>query len=194
MEWSGSIIRKKLPKGGSFWNFQDKNINMMSLVLWCHCLGHVSSKDCASVIFYLADKCTKVIIWVNISTPHLIFLQHENNSCHAPRDFLYTCPLLLLKQEQHNFVIILLEHFQMALDTIQILGGNGYLNDYPAGWDEHKMNYFFWWNDVLFQGDFYVTQRFMRLGLELKRWKTQYQPSVNDTIIHNNHNIVKHQF
>merc|ERR1719429_99573 len=36
--------------------------------------------DCASVIFYLADKCTK-----------------------------------------------------MALDTIQILGGNGYLNDYPAG-------------------------------------------------------------
>merc|ERR1712192_32612 len=42
--------------------------------------GHVSSKDCASVIFYLADKCTK-----------------------------------------------------MALDTIQILGGNGYLNDYPAG-------------------------------------------------------------
>ena len=30
----------------------------------------------------------------------------------------------------------------MALDTIQILGGNGYLNDYPAGWDEHKMNYF----------------------------------------------------
>ena len=89
--------------------------------------------------------------------------------------FLYTCPLLLLKQEQHNFVIILLEHFQMALDTIQILGGNGYLNDYPAGWDEHKMNYFFWWNAVLFQGDFYVTQRFMRLGLELKRWKTQFE-------------------
>ena len=24
--------------------------------------GHVSSKDCASVIFYLADKCTKVIM------------------------------------------------------------------------------------------------------------------------------------
>ena len=89
--------------------------------------------------------------------------------------FLYTCPLLLLKQEQHNFVIILLEHFQMALDTIQILGGNGYLNDYPAGWDEHKMNYFSSWNAVLFQGDFYVTQRFMRLGLELKRWKTQFE-------------------
>ena len=113
----------------------------MSLVLWCHCLGHVSSKDCASVIFYLADKCTKVIIWVNISTPHLIFLQHENNSCHAPRDFLYTYPFSY-SNKSNIIVIILLEHFQMALDTIQILGGNGYLNDYPAGWDEHKMNYF----------------------------------------------------
>ena len=27
---------------------------------------------------------------------------------------------------------------KMALDTIQILGGNGYLNDYPAG---AKLNY-----------------------------------------------------
>lgn len=42
--------------------------------------GHVSSKDCAGVILYLAEKAT-----------------------------------------------------QMALDAIQILGGNGYINDYPAG-------------------------------------------------------------
>ena len=185
MEWSGSIIRKKLPKGGSFWNFQDKNINMMSLLLWCHCLGHVSSKDCASVIFYLADKCTKVIIWVNISTPHLIFLQHKNNSCHAPRDFLYTCPLLLLKQEQHNFVIILLEHFQMALDTIQILGGNGYLNDYPAGWDEHKMNYFF--DEILSYSRAIST---WRKDLWDWGWNSRGEKhNLNDIIIHSNYNL-----
>ena len=106
-------------------------------------------------------------------SPHLSPAWEHFMSC-SMRFSLHP-PLLLLKQEQHNFVIILLEHFQMALDTIQILGGNGYLNDYPAGWDEHKMNYFFWWNSVLFQGDFYVTQRFMRLGLELKRWKTQFE-------------------
>jgi len=42
--------------------------------------GHVSSKDCAGVILYLAEKAT-----------------------------------------------------QVALDAIQILGGNGYINDYPTG-------------------------------------------------------------
>ena len=30
----------------------------------------------------------------------------------------------------------------MALDTIQILGGNGYLNDYPAGLDEYDGLFF----------------------------------------------------
>lgn len=42
--------------------------------------GHVSAKDCAGVILYLAEKST-----------------------------------------------------QMALDAIQVLGGNGYINDYPTG-------------------------------------------------------------
>ena len=42
--------------------------------------GHISSKDCAGVILYLAENATKV-----------------------------------------------------ALDAIQILGGNGYINDYPTG-------------------------------------------------------------
>ncbi|VDP38913.1 unnamed protein product [Heligmosomoides polygyrus] len=42
--------------------------------------GHVSNKDCAGVILYLAEKCT-----------------------------------------------------QVCLDAVQILGGNGYINDYPAG-------------------------------------------------------------
>lgn len=42
--------------------------------------GHVSGKDCAGVILYLAEKAT-----------------------------------------------------QVALDAIQILGGNGYINDYPTG-------------------------------------------------------------
>ncbi|KAJ1364498.1 hypothetical protein KIN20_024615 [Parelaphostrongylus tenuis] len=42
--------------------------------------GHLSNKDCAGVILYLAEKCT-----------------------------------------------------QVCLDAIQILGGNGYINDYPTG-------------------------------------------------------------
>jgi len=75
---------------GEFQLIQAKMANMHATLSACRSYlysvaraadnGHVSSKDCASVIFYLADKCTK-----------------------------------------------------MALDTIQILGGNGYLNDYPAG-------------------------------------------------------------
>lgn len=42
--------------------------------------GHISNKDCAGVILYLAEKAT-----------------------------------------------------QVALDSIQVLGGNGYINDYPTG-------------------------------------------------------------
>ena len=30
---------------------------------------------------------------------------------------------------------------KMALDTIQILGGNGYLNDYPAGAKLHYLSF-----------------------------------------------------
>ena len=50
--------------------------------------GHVSGKDCAGVILYLAENATKV-----------------------------------------------------ALDAIQILGGNGYINDYPTG--EFKLYFYF---------------------------------------------------
>ena len=42
--------------------------------------GHIVAKDCAAVVLYAAEECTK-----------------------------------------------------MALDTVQIMGGNGYINDYPAG-------------------------------------------------------------
>ena len=37
-------------------------IMMVLLMFKMMSSGHVSSKDCASVIFYLADKCTKVTI------------------------------------------------------------------------------------------------------------------------------------
>ena len=37
-------------------------IMMVVLIFKMMASGHVSSKDCASVIFYLADKCTKVTI------------------------------------------------------------------------------------------------------------------------------------
>ena len=104
--------------------------------------------------------------------------------------FLYTCPLLLLKQEQHNFVIILLEHFQMALDTIQILGGNGYLNDYPAGWDEHKMNYFF--DEILSYSRAIST---WRQDLWDWGWNSRGEKhNLIGIIIHSNYNVVKDQW
>ena len=114
-------------------------------------------------------------------SPHLSPAWENFMSCSTRFSTLFFTPThpFSYSNKSNIIVIILLEHFQMALDTIQILGGNGYLNDYPAGWDEHKMNYFSSWNAVLFQGDFYVTQRFMRLGLELKRWKTQFERSHN---------------
>ena len=104
--------------------------------------------------------------------------------------FLYTRPLLLLKQEQHNFVIILLEHFQMALDTIQILGGNGYLNDYPAGWDEHKMNYFF--DEILSYSRAIST---WRQDLWDWGWNSRGEKhNLIGIIIHSNYNVVKDQW
>ena len=69
----------------------------------------MSSKDCAAVIFFLADKCTKV------ANVFLIYYHQDSLS--------FDC------------------FHKMALDTIQILGGNGYLNDYPAGVKLHYLSF-----------------------------------------------------
>uniref|UniRef100_A0A0K0DMM6 Isovaleryl-CoA dehydrogenase, mitochondrial n=1 Tax=Angiostrongylus cantonensis TaxID=6313 RepID=A0A0K0DMM6_ANGCA len=75
---------------GSFQMIQGKMADMYTTLNACRAYlytvaraadnGHLSNKDCAGVILYLAEKCT-----------------------------------------------------QVCLDAIQILGGNGYINDYPTG-------------------------------------------------------------